>query len=205
MRKLALLAVTAVLAAALAGTAEAKQKPRCRTSDEVIAQNRYVRVWEHIGRDVERGTLLACRRDDGKKFALMRTFHNTFLGSDERAAFVSVNRRFVGFEHIRDASGCEGPPGFCVNNKLVSFDTAAGQPRLTIEIVESYARALVVTRKGALAWAEHTEEEGTSIHAADAAGTRTLDSGKIDPRSLEVELTIVSWKKGGSEHFARLR
>jgi hypothetical protein len=204
MRKLALLAMTAVVAASLAGPAAAKQKPKCRTSDDVIAQNRYVRVWEHRGADGEHGTLWACRRADGEKFALMRTYHNLFLGHEDLAELVRLNRRFVGFEHVRDASGCEGPPGFCVNNHLLSFDTQAGHRRLTIKIGESYAKALVVTRKGALAWAEPAEE-GTSIRAADAAGTRTLDTGRIDPRSLAVELTIVSWKRAGEEHFARLR
>jgi hypothetical protein len=208
MRTLALLAVTAVVAAALAGAAEAKQKSNCRTSDDVIAQNRSVRVWEHIGGDGEHGTLWACRREDGVRFALMRTFHNLFLGHQDLAELVRLNRRFVGFEHVRDASNCEippgGPPDFCISNRLLSFDTGAGHRRLSIKIGATYADALVVTRKGALAWAVHAEE-GHSIRAADAAGTRTLDTGRIDPRSLAVELTIVSWKRAGEEHFARLR
>lgn len=41
--------------------------------------------------------------------------------------------------------------------------------------------------------------------AEDSAGRRTLDSGAIDPKTLAVELTIVSWTKAGEERFARLR
>lgn len=69
------------------------------------------------------------------------------------------------------------------------------------------SRALVLSQGGGLAWASRSGETGpVEIRASVREGdNRVLDSGNIDPGSLAVEITIISWKRDGLERFARLR
>lgn len=203
MRALGILVATVVVAAALAGAAGAKQAARCRTSETVLAQNRFMRVWEH-NVDGEDFKLTACRRSDGRRMTMLKTRHPLFPGPSTDFNHLTLNRHFAAFEvEFNGGPECEGEPGFCRRVKLRSFDTRAGHRRLEAGNGQVGVDALVVTARGAVAWAEPDGGE-EAVQASDAAGTRTLDHGAIDTKSLGVELTIVSWTRDGEEHFARL-
>jgi hypothetical protein len=197
VRALGILAVVGLAAAALAGPADAKQAAKCRTGDPVLAQNRFLRVWEH--REGEDGRLIGCRRDDGHRMTMLKTHHGIFQGASTRFDRLTLNRHFAAFVVAYESATCE----VCQRIKLRSFDTRAGHRRLEAGNGPVDIEALVVTAKGAVAWAERDGAD-EAIQAYDH-GTRTLDTGAIDPRSLGVELTVVSWTRDGEERFARLR
>ena len=201
MRALGSLVVVALAAVAVSAPAGAKQAAKCRTSETVLAQNRFVRVWEH-NVDGEDFKLTACRRSDGHRMTMLKTRHPLFIGHSTRFDHLTLNRHFAAFEV--DYSGGPECEGVCLRVKLRSFDTREGRRRLEAGNGQVQVDALVVTAKGAVAWAEPDGGE-EAVQASDAAGTRTLDSGAIDPKSLRVELTIVSWTRDGEERFARLR
>ena len=204
VRALGILVATIVVAAALAGAAGAKQAAKCRTSDAVLAQNRFIRVWEHDTGDGENFKLTACRRSDGRRMTMLKTLHPLFIGHSVWFHHLTLNRHFAAFEvEFSGGPECEGEPGFCRRVKLRSYDTRKGGRRLEAGNGQVGVDALVVTARGAVAWAEPDGGE-EAVQASDAAGTRTLDHGAIDPKSLGVELTIVSWTRDGEEHFARL-
>jgi hypothetical protein len=205
VRAFGTLVAMALMAAVLAGPAGAKQAAKCRTTETVLAQNRFIRVWERNTGNGEDFKLTACRRSDGRRMTMLKTRHPLFIGSSTRFDHLTLNRHFAAFEvEFSGGPECEGPPGFCKRIKVRSYDTRKERRRLEAGNGQVDVDALVVTAKGAVAWAEPAGG-GEAIQASDAAGTMTLDSGAIDPSSLGVELTIVSWTRDGEEHFARLR
>ena len=199
MLTLALLAAATAAAAALAGTADAKQAPRCRTADPILAKNRFLRVWEHREKNGEDGRLIACRRGDGHRMTMLKTHHPIFRAGATWFDLLTLNRHFAAFVVARESAACDACPGI----RLRSFDTEAGHRRFEAGNGTVDVDALVVTTKGAVAWAEQ-DRSAEAIQAYDH-GTRTLDTGAIDPASLGVEFTIVSWTRDGEERFARLR
>jgi hypothetical protein len=199
VRALGILAAVALGCVAVAAPAGAKHAAKCRSEHPVVAQNHFVRVYYPNNHDDR--PLIACRRQDGVKFVLLRTHYSGFREHELIATDVTLNRHFVGFEELYDNALCETN---CRKVTLHSFDTRSGHARLRVANGSTDAQKLVVTVKGALAWTEFRAGD-VAVVASDAAGTRTLDSGDIDDRSLGVEQTIVSWTRGGQEYFARLR
>ena len=65
----------------------------------------------------------------------------------------------------------------------------------------------MLSRLGGVAWAvRDAVSGGVEIHASLRTGDdRVIDSGNIDPKSLAIEITIISWMRDGVEQFARLR
>ena len=67
-----------------------------------------------------------------------------------------------------------------------------------------FDRSLLQTAQ-ALSVAVDRQLSADRVMLETLAQSPLIDSGNIDPRSLRIELTIVSWVKDGVEHFARLR
>ena len=67
--------------------------------------------------------------------------------------------------------------------------------------------AVVVSINGGLAWAAAGASPGVvDIHVSnEGQEDQIIDSGATDPKSLDIEKTIISWARDGAEHFARLR
>ena len=63
-----------------------------------------------------------------------------------------------------------------------------------------------MSSRGGVAWASRSGDTGpVEIRASARAGDdRVLDRGNIDPNSLGIEITILSWTRDGIERFARL-
>jgi hypothetical protein len=118
---------------------------------------------------------------------------------------VTVNGRYVGYLATTYDNSCKAdcPPGFNPrSSEIVVYDA---KRRTTVRSLAARPTAgPFVSVNGAVAWAEGSGGD-VKILAEDSTGRHTLDSGAIDPTSLGIELTIVSWTKAGEERFARLR
>lgn len=203
------LTTVALLVAALvpAASADAAQKaPSCaKAKSKTIAQNRSVRVYQ-VGAG-ETKALHACRRSTGKRVRLARAFDDGFAAS---ATFgdVRLSGRFVAWSSTATDTSCKAdcPPGYEPTTRAIDvYDVGRRQSRS----VDGYPAggALVLSNYGAVAWAARETDAGpVDIHASVRAGDdRVLDSGNIDPDSLAIEITIISWSRDGEEQFARLR
>ena len=191
------------LGLALASPASAKQP--CTSGGKTVAQNRYLRLYTKKGDASEsRVRLYACDRKTRKRRKLAEAFDDGYVSSEEFHS-VRLHGRYAAFvDHSYDIS-CKAacPPGYEADSYSIGvYASRSGKTRFIGP--DSSPTALVLTVKGAIAWAEGSGG-AVKIQARDSAGTRTLDTGAIDPRSLGVELTIVSWTKDGEERFARLR
>jgi hypothetical protein len=200
---------TVALLAALvpaAPAAAAQKAPSCaRAKSKTIAQNSSVRVYQ-VGTG-EAKTLSACRRSTGRRVQLARAFDDGFAAS---ATFgdVRLSGKFVAWSSTATDTSCKAdcPAGYEPTTRAIDvYDvgrrkgrTVAGYP---------FNGALVLSRYGAVAWAARESNAGpVDVHASVRAGDdRVLDSGNIDPDSLAIEITIISWTRDGEEHFARLR
>ena len=185
---------------ARAGTPSCK-RPKSRT----IAQNRFVRVFQ-----VKRGgarKLYACRRSTGRSEALDEisgddTFGSSYANVRLAGVYVAWESVAVSDEGCRAACPGGGSDGSVTNVEI--YDARHARQRTVA--AEPLGKALVLSRRGGVAWAQHSGAGSVEIRASVRRGDdRVLDRGNIDPRSLAIEITIISWKRGGVEYFARLR
>jgi hypothetical protein len=202
---LAVFAVALVVAAP-AG-ASAKRRAACKPPhSRTVVQNRLARVYEV---DVSKGTnLYGCRRSTGKRILLDYAFDDGYVTSGDygnvRLSGLSVAWS-SSFTDISCKAAC--PPGY--NGTSYSIGAADLRRRKSWSVPggKPIGSALVVSRAGGVAWASQRDAASpVEIHASLGAGDdRVLDSGNIDPASLAIEITIISWMHDGVERFARLR
>lgn len=199
------LAASGLLVAGAADAAQAKRRPSCARGGRTVAQNGVVRVYQVALEGVDdRRALYACTRKTRRRAKVVEAYDDQFVSSESYRS-VRVAGRFVAFADTAYDSSCksECPPGYDpYTNSIGVFDTKSRKSRYVSG--KPAGEALVLTVDGAVAWAEGSGD-AVLIRASDSAGTRTLDSGTIDPKTLGVELTIVSWTRAGEERFARLR
>ena len=201
VRLVLLPALALALLLAVPGAAAAR-KP-CTRAGKTVAKNRYVRVYRVPG---DEGTALrACNRRTRKSAELASAFDDGYVLSEDYRS-VRLARRFAAVvdDHTDVSCKADCPPDYEPTTTTIRvYDARANKVRVLG--AGNGLSALVLTVRGAVAWAEGRKGEAVTIRAHDGAGTRVLDSGAIDPESLGVELTIVSWTKDGEERFARLR
>ena len=196
-------ALLTALLAAVPATAEAAARPSCkRAGSKTVAKNAFARIYE-VG-----SKLYGCRRATGRR-ALLYESYDDELTSSAFYGNVRLNGRFVAWSWATYDISCKAdcPPDYNPQNSGVSvFDLRRRRGR-SVSPTTPVGRALVVGRNGALAWLTQSSEAGPrSLHVSlRLADDRVIDSGNIDPGSLAVELTIISWTRDGVERFARLR
>ena len=206
----ALLAAIAVVSAPIA---PAKQGATCkRAHSRTIAQNRQVRVYEVKRSSVT--TLYACRRSSGRHARLARAF--PLLGSDDgqeiysAASFDRVRLRglYVAWASTFTDASCKAacPPDYDGTSESIKVYNVRRRRERTVAGFP-LGEALVLSKFGGVAWASRTSTTGrVEIRGSARSGdNRVFDSGDIDPSSLAIEITIISWTRDGQEQFARLR
>jgi predicted secreted protein len=179
---------------------------RCaKAGSKTLAQNGSVRVYQ-TGKGVNT-SLFACRRSTGKKTKLATAFDDGFTSSASYGD-VRLAGLFVALSYTATDNSCKAdcPPGYePTTNSIGVFDAA----KRTTRVIDGYpvGDALVLSRNGGVAWAAQNASTGpVEIHASVRKGDdRVLDSGAIDPKTLAIEITIISWTKDGEESFARLK
>lgn len=209
IRLLLAAALTLALAAALptASSAATKKRSCSAKGAETVAKNRYVRVYTLAGR---RGTdeiarLYACLRKTNRRVRLDTASDDGYV-SAQTFDTVRLNGRFVAWQHSEYDGSCKDqcPPGY--DQTPVELRVANVRTRKVKRVDGSLGEgdALVVTRRGAIAWIEPGDP--VSVRAVDADGRRVLDEGDdIDGGSLRLSGSTVSWIAGGAPMSAVLR
>ncbi|MEA2421975.1 MAG: hypothetical protein QOF55_1074 [Thermoleophilaceae bacterium] len=189
-----------------APAADAKSASSCaRAGSKTLVQNSKVRVYR-VGSGTNK-TLNACRRSTGRRVQLAAAFDDGFVTSASFAD-VRLSGLFVAWSETATDLSCKAdcPPGYQPTTRAIGvYDmghrrsrSVAGYPAMG---------ALVLSRFGGVAWAAQAGSAGpVEIRGSVRSGDdRLLDSGNIDPKTLAIEITIISWTRDGEEHFARLR
>lgn len=203
MRRLAPLAAVLLALLLLAPSgAQAKHRSTCRHGGHTLARTSVLRVYE-VFRGSDR-TLYACVKRTHRRSRVARAVsEDIYTGTDY--ASVTANGRFVAVVKSSYDNSCKAdcPPGYNPRSSdVVVYD--AKRRHAVRDIAAEPAAGPVVSVNGAVAWLQGSGND-VQVLAEDSAGRRTLDTGAIDPKSLAIELTIVSWTKAGEERFARLR
>lgn len=200
-----------VLFAAAPADGAITKRPTCKQAgSRTLAQNNVARVYEvRPSRTARDSQLYGCRRSTGKRVLLDRaaddytTYALTYYG----------NVRLAGY-HVAWASSsidisCKAacPPGYDGRSSSVRVFNLRRRKGRSIPGALPLGPALVVSRSGGVAWAsQNGGDNAVEIHASLRRGDdRVLDSGNIEPKSLAIEITIISWIRDGAERFARLR
>jgi hypothetical protein len=200
------LAVT-VAAVVLAGVSPAdaakrKAKPSCaKKGSKTVRSSRDARLFTVSGRDAAEH-LYGCLRSVGRPVELTEETDDIDASSDFDD--VRLSGRYAAWRETStsndDSCRADCPSsGFDGTTESVSvYDL---RRRRTVRRVSAGVtdHALVLTRRGAVAWLS-----GTDVFAADRSGRRRLDTGATGPRSLRAEISVVSWVRDGVERFARL-
>jgi len=203
------LALAAAIAAMCAPVAQAaKRGASCaRAGSKTVVKNRLVRVYE-VKRSNATG-LYSCRRATGRRVRLATALDEDVdpYGS---VVFNSVRLRgnYVAWAtSVTDAS-CKAscPPGYQATKESIRLYNVRSRRRRTV-VGYPLSTALVLSERGGVAWASRDGDTGpVEIRASARSGeNRVLDKGNIDPASLAIEITIISWTRDGLERFARLR
>ena len=207
-----IVALVAAIAVVSAPVAPAKQRATCqRAHSRTIAQNREVRVYKVKRSSVT--TLYACRRFSGRHAQLARAF--PLLGSDDdqeiysAASFDRVRLRtlYVAWASTFTDASCKAacPPGYDGTSESIKVYNVRRRRERTVTGFP-LGKALVLSKFGGVAWASRTSTGQVEIRGSARSGdNRVFDSGDVDPSSLAIEITIISWTRGGQEQFARLR
>jgi hypothetical protein len=179
----------------------ASKRPSCtRAGSKTIAQNGFARVFER------RARLYACRRSNGRAVRLATRTDELETSSD--FSNVRLAGRFVAWVSSDTDLSCKAqcPPGYVATRTAIQVFDVRLRRRRAVAASPS-GRALVLSRNGGVAWATQAAAGGTTeVRGSVRAGDdRLFDSGAIDPASLGIEITIVSWVRDGVERFARLR
>jgi hypothetical protein len=150
--------------------------------------------------------LYACRRSNGHAVRLA-TRTDEFEASSDYSN-VRLAGRFVAWVSSDTDLSCKAqcPPGYVATRTAIQVFDVRSRRRRTVDASPS-GKALVLSRNGGVAWATQASGGGaTEVRGSVRAGDdRLLDSGAIEPASLGIEITIVSWIRDGAERFARLR
>ncbi len=206
-----LLAITSALVAVVAlspAVALAKKQPSCeRPGSTTEAKSKSARLFsarKEILGDTEGRRLYGCLRSVGRPLALADSFDDNYVLSGSWGN-VRLAGRFAAWSQADTDISCKAqcPPDFQPTRYSVGVaDLKRRKIRLTPGIVAG--RGLVLTKTGAVAW---TEAGGgsTAVRARDRDGLRTLDTGAIEPASLKLEGSTVSWVKDGVRSSATLR
>lgn len=200
------LTLFAVLVAAAPATAASPRTCRQAGSD-TIDKNGYARVYEIPGgTELQEADLYGCLWSQNRPTKLAESFDDDYvLGYgyfDVRLA-----RRFVAWAHYFYDISCKAdcPPGYdSTDDGLVVYSLSRRKVYRATEGVVIRG-SLRLTRSGAVAWAERTDDGETAVRALDADGRRTLDSGDIAPGSLSLKGLVLRWTKAGERRSATLR
>jgi hypothetical protein len=192
--------------------ASAGARTTCKAAGaRTVAANREVIVSEV--REPEGTALYGCRRVSGRRIRLAEAFDDE-LQTSSAYRMVRLRGHMVAFAVAAYDISCKGdcPPGYQPQRNLIEVHDLR-RVRLVRAVPDAVPLDIAVTTRGAVAWTRAVGGTSTTdsaaaeveVRAADSWGRRTVDRGRIEPRSLSSELTIVSWLRDGIERFTRLR
>ena len=209
IRSLTAAVLLLALAAAIPSSSSAATKKRScgAKASKTVAKNRYARVFTKSGNasqdEVRR--LYGCLYSNGRRVRLDTATDDEYVTAQTFNA-VKLNGRFVAWQHSEYDGSCKDacPPGYDQTPVELRVHNLRTRKTKRRDGNLGEGRALVVTRKGAIAWIE----PGTPVRvrAHDADGPRDLYAGDdIDGGSLALRGSTVGWIAGGNPMSAELR
>jgi len=202
----AVLILGVAVAASVPTDATAKSRRSCiRAHSKTVDQNGFARVYRV--RTGEGTKLYACRRSTGKRFLLHVAFDDDYVSSSSYRN-VRLAGAFVAWAYTSTDVSCKAdcPEGYNPTTSGIRVYDLRQRRSRTVSGAAPLGGALVLSRLGGIAWASTSSSSSVEIRGSVRPGDdRLIDSGNIDPRSLTIEITIISWRREGVERFARLR
>jgi hypothetical protein len=126
----------------------------------------------------------------------------------ERFGKVALAGRYVAYSSSVTDVSCKAdcPPGYDGTTTRVGVVSPGRRRSRTILIGGTVIGTPVVSSLGRVAWASRASGTAAVSINGSASGSRqvVLDRGAVDPASLRIELSIVSWVRDGLERFARI-
>jgi hypothetical protein len=197
-----------IFLAGLALAPAADAKPTCSVSgSKTVASNSATRVYTvKSGRADYGDVLLGCLRSNGKRLRLAENYDDGLYVTSVFSK-VRLNGRFVAWEEDSSDVSCKAdcPPGYDPSTETLSAVDLSSRRKRTIAAA-AVADALVVSRSGGLAWVG--QGQGALVVNVAPAGAREyapVDSGDVDPASLRLRGSVLSWLNAGVEKSATLR
>ncbi|MEA2445299.1 MAG: hypothetical protein QOJ12_2591 [Thermoleophilales bacterium] len=197
-----------VILAVLAFAPAADAKSTCSaTGSKTVASNSSARVYTvKSGRADYGDVLLGCLRSNGKRFRLAENYDDGLYVTSSFSK-VRLNGRFVGWQVDNSDVSCKAdcPPGYQTATSALALVDLSSRRRRTIDAA-AVGNALVVSRTGGLAWVG--QGQGALVVYTAPAGSREYtpaDSGDIDPSSLSLRGSVLSWRNAGVAKTATLR
>jgi hypothetical protein len=188
------------VAAAPAGVASAKPKPKCERKGSVtIARNAQVRVYETKDADFASSnhrTIFACSLHDAKRLSIAGYSSCGCSISDEPRPTIWLNK-----DAVAANNGFCPPSGDPCTGRVGSFDARRHVRKYLEEVPGGVVSELVLKANASFAY---IAGDGT-VRKADANGIGQFDPGPaIERGSLARAGSIVYWTKAGQPFSARL-
>jgi hypothetical protein len=206
------LAALATLACAVipASAAEAATKKKCaipRGSD-VVAKNSQVYVYTRDGSGDVTSRLYGCYRKTARTARLAESSGDDLGLLTVEFDQVRVNGRFVAWQEKATDISCKAdcPPGYEPDTYAISRADLKTRRSLSWPDAHAENDSLVLSKAGNTAWIQAGDVNGVfAVRVGDKTGSNAIDSGNIDPTSLALTGTTLTWVNAGEAKNATLR
>jgi hypothetical protein len=195
--------ICAVLAAAVLGPAGAgAATARCKVPKkaDVVANNRSAVAYT-LPNSAGADTLYGCLKSNGVKVKVAKGYDD---GIETSTTFdqLRLNGRFLVWQWTDFDVSCKAdcPPGYEAYHYSLERIDLKTRKHLTAAGHAEDGALVVSANRGAIGWIEKTAT-GYDVNA----GAETLDSGAIDPQSLRLKGSTLSWTNAGMSKTATLR
>lgn len=200
----------ATLGGVTASDASAKSPTTCqRTESKTIASSSHARVYRIFREDDDVAArarrLYGCLYSTGRPLYLTRAYDDQYVLSGSYAT-VRLAGRFVAWNEETTDISCKAacPPDYVPTQRSIGI--ADLKRRAVLRLAGAVTGGgLVLAKSGAIAWTQQGTGSAVDLRARDSDGSfRMLDTGAIDPASLELSGSVVSWTKDGARFEAAL-
>jgi hypothetical protein len=183
-------------------TVRARYEASCRVSDSnTVRETTAARIYTDGSGD----SLWGCLKAVGRRVHLASQVSEPD-GSFSTPRLAGNFVAYAAYEGSPCARYHQCPPGYRPASYTAVVNLRTGQGHRAAS-TPARDRALVLTSSGAIAWISCPSRDCVSgeVRAYDSRGERVLDSGKgIDPASLRLDASTVSWTRTGMRQSAAL-
>jgi hypothetical protein len=195
--------LTIALVVLLAGGPSASARSRCaKSGSKTVVSTKLVRVYSVRNKDDGRN-LYGCLKSNDRRQRLTRSFDDGYVTSGSYS-HVKVAGRFVAWQESYTDVSCKAacPPDYQATTTSIAVRDL--KRRKTASSNGRVDGKLVLTIGGGVAWTQQAPTGEGVVNAFDGNGSRELDRGNVDLKSLSVSGSTVAWMKDGAIQSATL-
>jgi hypothetical protein len=201
-------ALALLLCAPVGADAATTKVGKCKLAKKwhVVAKNRTAVVFtvDRPNSEDTPQTLFGCVRSKGVRLKLGDAFDN---GIDTTLEFgqVLLNGRFVAWQWTAVDNSCRAacPPDYVSTTYQIERADLKTRRSLMWDGGFAEGNSLRLSDGGNTAWVQPAAT-GHDVHTGTLDGNIVIDSGTIDPASLELTGTLLSWTNAGTAKSAQL-